>query len=101
MTNIENELVLSDLQEEMAVWWMRNKAKISCLWSSLLSKKLESELEYRSGNNPLLLQGVIEALEVLKDLAYIRLGFTCLPQSSPAPGKLLRANAPNNKLRLA
>ena len=67
MTSIEDRLVLSELQEEMAVWWTRNKATISGLRSRLLSKHFESELEYRSGNNPLLLRGVIESLEGRKE----------------------------------
>ena len=51
----------------MAVWWARSEAKISGLRPCLLSKYFESELEYRSGNNPLLLRGVTEALEGLKE----------------------------------
>ncbi|KAF8425266.1 hypothetical protein EV426DRAFT_532265, partial [Tirmania nivea] len=56
-------------EEEMTLWWERNKAKISCLRSPLLPVGFEREIEYRSGQNPLLLRGVIEALEDLKEIA--------------------------------
>lgn len=51
----------------MVFWWQRSRANISCLRSPLLAESFEREIEYRSGKNPLLLRGVIEALKDLKD----------------------------------
>ena len=48
----------------MAVWWKRSKATISCLHGE--QANFEQELDYRSGRNPLLLRGVVEALSNLE-----------------------------------
>lgn len=50
-------------QEEMVLWWEAEKETVPCLKSPLLSSNFKQELEYRSRRNPLLLRGVVEALE--------------------------------------
>ena len=46
----------------MECWWRTNTEAVPCLQSPMLSDDFRQVLEYRSGRNPLLLRGIVEAL---------------------------------------